>query len=70
MVHTARAVLPFLAICFVPMLARAQAGPSDPEIIASAATAKASVGSRKLTGHVIATVRVGEDGRVRDVLVT
>lgn len=70
MVHIARAVLPFLALCFVPTLASAQAGPSDPQIISSATTAKASVGNRKLTGHVIATVRVGEDGHVRDVLVT
>jgi len=70
MVQTARAVLPFLAFTFVPVLAAAQTGPSDPQIIASAATAKASVGNRKLVGHVIATVRVGEDGRVRDVLVT
>jgi len=70
MVHTARAVLPFLAITFLPILASAQTGPSDPQVIAGAPTAKASVGNRKLTGHVIATVRVGDDGRVRDVLVT
>jgi hypothetical protein len=70
MVHTARAVLPFLAFTFLPIIASAQAGPSDPQVIASATTAKASVGNRKLAGHVIATLRVGEDGRVRDALVT
>jgi len=70
MVHTARAVLPFLAFALLPVLAAAQTGPSDPQIIASATMAKANVGNRKLAGHVIATVRVGQDGRVRDVLVT
>jgi hypothetical protein len=70
MVHIARAVLPSLAVAFLPAVASAQTGPSDPQVIASAATAKANVGNRKLAGHVIATVRVGADGRVRDVLVT
>jgi TonB family protein len=48
----------------------AQTGPSDPQVIAAAPTAKLNVGNRKLTGHVIATVRVGADGRVSDVLIT
>jgi hypothetical protein len=39
----------------------AQTGPSDPQVIAAAPTAKLNVGNRKLTGHVIATVRVGAD---------
>ena len=70
MVQSARAVSPFLAFTLLPVLAGAQTGPSDPQIIASATTAKANVGNRKLSGHVIATLRVGDDGRVRDVLVT
>lgn len=47
----------------------AQTGPSDPQIIAGAPTAKINIGSRKLAGYMVATVRVGEDGRVREVLV-
>jgi len=69
MFATARAALPYLAL-IVPAAGFAQAGPSDPQVIAAAPTAKISVGSRKLEGHVIATVRVGEDGKVRDVLIT
>lgn len=59
-----------MAFLFVPTLVNAQAGPSDPQVIASAVTAKVAINPKKLTGHVIATIRVGEDGRVRDVLVT
>jgi len=70
MVQSARAVLPFLAFTLLPVLACAQAGPSDPQVIAGATTAKIGLGNRKPTGHVIATLRVGEDGKVRDVLVT
>lgn len=69
MFATARAVLPYL-VFIVPAAALAQTGPSDPQVIAGAPTVKISVGPRKLVGHVIATVRVGEDGRVRDVLIT
>jgi hypothetical protein len=47
----------------------AQAGPSDPQIIAAAPTAKINVGARKLAGQMVATLRVGDDGRVRDVAV-
>lgn len=68
MVLTARAVVS--AILFAPSFALAQAGPSDPQVVAGASTAKISVGSRKLAGGVVATVRVGEDGKVREVLVT
>jgi hypothetical protein len=53
----------------VPVAGLAQSGPSDPQVIAAASTAKINVGSRKLAGHMTATVRVGEDGRVREVLV-
>ena len=66
---TARAVS--LSMLFlIPVAGLAQTGPSDPQVIAAAPTAKISVGSRKLAGHVVATVRVGDDGRVKEVLVT
>lgn len=54
----------------LPSAGHAQAGPSGPQHIASASTARINVGSRKLEGHLIATVQVDADGRVRDVLVT
>lgn len=69
MLSTARAVLSIALISF-PLAALAQTGPSEPQIIAAADTAKINVGQRKLAGQMVATVRVGEDGRVRDVLVT
>jgi TonB family protein len=53
----------------MPGVVLAQAGPSAPQVIASAPTAKIGVGSRKLEGHLIATVQVDAEGRVRDVLV-
>jgi hypothetical protein len=65
---TARAVLFGLAL--LPVAASAQTGPSDPQVIASASTAKISVGSRKLAGQLVATVRVDVEGKVKDVLVT
>lgn len=65
---TARAV--FLGLFLVPAAAIAQTGPSGPQVIAGASTAKISVGGRKLAGQLIATVRVGVDGKVQDVLVT
>jgi len=68
MLPTARAV--FLGLFLLPAAAFAQTGPSDPQVIAGASTAKISVGSRKLAGQLVATVRVGADGRVKDVLVT
>lgn len=66
---TARAVITSL-ILVLPAIAFAQTGPSEPQVISAASTAKISVGNRKLVGHVVATVRVGADGRVQDVLVT
>jgi TonB family protein len=68
MLSTARAVT--LAFVFVPGLAAAQAGPADPQIIVAAPTAKVNVGTRKLAGHIVATVRVDDEGRARDVQVT
>jgi TonB family protein len=65
---TARAV--FLGLVLLPAAAVAQTGPSDPQVIAGASTAKISVGNRKLAGQLVATVRVGPDGKVTDVLVT
>jgi hypothetical protein len=69
MFATARAVLPSI-ILGIPAVVSAQAGPSDPQVIAGAPTAKINIGQKKLAGHVIATVHVGDDGRVRDVLIT
>jgi hypothetical protein len=70
MTLTARAVVPFLALTLLSTVVGAQTGPSDPQVIAAAPTAKVSIGSKKLAGYVTATVRVGEDGKVHDVLVT
>jgi hypothetical protein len=67
---TARAVFSVFALAILPAVAGAQTGPSDPQVIAGASTAKINVGGKKLAGFVAATVRVGEDGKVRDVLVT
>jgi predicted component of type VI protein secretion system len=69
MLATARAVS-FLILLVIPVAGIAQTGPSDPQVIARAPTAKINVGSRKLAGHVVATLRVGDDGRVKEVLVT
>jgi hypothetical protein len=66
---TARAVLTSL-ILVLPAAVFAQTGPSEPQVISAASTAKISVGNRKLAGHVVATVRVGNDGRPQEVLVT
>jgi hypothetical protein len=65
---TARAVV--LGLFLLPAAAVAQTGPAEPQVIASAATAKINVGSRKLAGQLVATVKVGVDGKVKDVLVT
>jgi len=48
----------------------AQTGPSEPQVIAGASTAKISLGQKKLAGYAVATVRVGEDGKVREVLIS
>ena len=69
MLSTARAVFT-IGLISLPVAVLAQVGPSEPQVIAGAPTAKINVGGRKLVGAMVATVRVGEDGRVRDVLVT
>ena len=69
MFSTARAVIS-ISLLALPVAALAQAGPSEPQIIAAAPTAKINVGARKLAGLMVATLRVGDDGRVRDVAVT
>ncbi|HKU90604.1 MAG TPA: hypothetical protein VJP84_12500 [Steroidobacteraceae bacterium] len=67
---TARAVVPFFVLTLFSTVAGAQTGPSDPQVISAAPTAKVSVGNKKLGGYVAATLRVADDGKVRDVLVT
>jgi hypothetical protein len=69
MFSTARAVIS-ISLLALPIAALAQAGPSDPQIIAAASTARINVGSKKLAGLMVATLRVGDDGRVRDVAVS
>jgi TonB family protein len=53
----------------VSVVVSAQSGPSEPQVITAANTAKIAVGARKLVGHMTATLRVGEDGKVREVQV-
>ena len=67
---TARAVLACLAPIVFPAAALAQAGPADPQVIAAAPTAKVNLNGRKIAGYVTASVRVGTDGKVKDVQVT
>jgi hypothetical protein len=69
MLPAARAVLSISLLSFSAALL-AQSGPSEPQIITAAGTAKINVGARKLAGQMVATVRVGDDGHVREVLVT
>jgi hypothetical protein len=69
MFSTARAVVSLVPL-LLPVAALSQTGPADPQVIATAPTAKIGVGNKKLAGHVVANVMVGEDGRVRDVQVT
>jgi hypothetical protein len=69
MFATARAAFS-IGLYVLPLAALAQSGPSEPQVIAGASTARISVGSRKLAGAMVATLRVGTDGRVSDVLVT
>jgi hypothetical protein len=66
MFATARAVVS-IGLLALPLAAFAQVGPSDPQIINAASTGKVNVGQRKLGGHLLATVRVGIDGQVREV---
>lgn len=67
---SARAGLPLIVFTLLPAAALAQAGPSDPQVITAAETAKLNIGPRKLGGHAIANVLVGDDGKVRDVQMT
>jgi TonB family protein len=69
MFSTARAVVTFLLLV-VPAAGVAQTGPSEPQVIAAASTARINAASRKLAGQVIATLRVGENGKVLDVKIT
>jgi hypothetical protein len=63
MFSTARAVVA-LSLLSVPIAIQAQVGPSDPQVIAAASTARVNLGQRKPGGHVVATVRVDASGRV------
>jgi len=67
---TARAGIAFIVSMLLPTASMAQTGPSEPQVIAAASTAKINIGQKKLAGHAIATVRVGVDGRVSEVLIT
>jgi hypothetical protein len=69
MFSTARAVIS-ISLLSLPVVVLAQVGPSEPQIIAAASTAKINIGVRKLVGQMVATLRVGADGRVTEVLVT
>lgn len=69
MFSAARAVIS-IGLLSLPGMVLAQAGPSDPQIIAAASTARINVGTRKLAGHMVATLRVDAEGKVRDVAVT
>ena len=53
----------------LPAAAIAQSGPSDPQVITAADTTKINTGGRKLEGHMLATVRVSDEGKVREVQV-
>ncbi len=68
MILTARAAL--FALTLIPAAVFAQTGPADPQVIAAASTAKVNVGARKLTGFVVATVRVDAEGRASDIQIT
>ncbi len=68
MLATARAVVS-MSLVAIPVMSLAQVGPSEPQVITAANTSKIAVGARKLEGHMTATLRVGEDGKVRDVQV-
>ncbi len=68
MLSTARAVA-LISFVVLPVAALAQTGPSEPQVIAAASTAKINVGQRKLAGYMIASVRVSADGKVSDLRV-
>ncbi len=68
---TARAVIPFFVLTILPAAAGAQTGPSDPQVIAAASTAKVSIRRQEVRRS---RGRHGSgrqtDGSVREVLVT
>lgn len=66
MFATARAVVS-IALFALPATALAQAGPSDPQVINAASTAKINIGQRKLAGQMVATVHIDESGKVGEV---
>ncbi|HUQ11838.1 MAG TPA: energy transducer TonB [Steroidobacteraceae bacterium] len=68
MFATARAVFS-IALFALPVTAFAQAGPSDPQVINAASTAKINIGQRKLGGQLVATVQVDDSGKVGGVTV-
>jgi hypothetical protein len=70
MVVTVRVLLAFTVFAMAGGAASAQTGPSEPQVISRASTAKISLGNRKLAGHAIATVKVAPSGEVSDVLIT
>jgi hypothetical protein len=69
MFSTARAVVCLASLVF-PLAALSQAGPADPQVIASASTARITVGNRKLAGQALATMRVGSDGKVLEATIS
>jgi TonB family protein len=68
MFASARVLVSFVFLA-VPAIGLAQSGPSEPQVITAANTFRINVGPRKLEGHLFGTVRVGEDGKVKDVQV-
>ena len=70
MPQTARAAVTCLALIVLPAAALAQVGPAEPQVIAAASTARVNLSGRKAAGYVTASVRVGTDGKVKDVQVT
>jgi len=68
MFSAARAVISISLVC-LPGAVLAQAGPSEPQIIAAAPMTKINVGTRKLAGQMVANLRVDAEGKVRDVAV-
>jgi TonB family protein len=58
-----------ISLLALPVAVFAQAGPSEPQVISAASTGKINVGQRKLGGQLVATVRVGDNGKVSEVAV-
>ena len=59
-----------MAFLFVPASSTRRPAPATRRSSPPRRPPRSTSARKKLAGHVIATVRVGEDGRVRDVLVT